>query len=179
MKLLRRCPVPVLVTKVGTNVRPLNILAATDLKPAGQCAMELAVRLAQQLDAHLHVLHVVEYPLDRIWSTGLAESPESVYHKRVRQDAEQRLQAQLKMTDAAALGERLHLHLTDGVAIADVAIQNSIDLYNIHLLVMGTIGRAGIPGIMIGNTAERVLPEVHCSVLGVKPPDFQSPITLK
>jgi hypothetical protein len=29
---------------------------------------------------------------------------------------------------------------------------------------------------MIGNTAERLLPEVRCSVLAVKPPDFICPI---
>jgi len=62
------------------------------------------------------------------------------------------------------------------VSLPDIAIQHYIEVHNIHLLVMGTIGRGGIRGIMIGNTAERLLPEVHCSVLAVKPPDFVCPI---
>ena len=33
--------------------------------------------------------------------------------------------------------------------------------------------------IAMGHTAERLLPEVHCSVLAVKPPDFRSPVTLE
>ena len=47
------------------------------------------------------------------------------------------------------------------------------------LVVMGTIGRTGIPGLIIGNTAEDILNQIHCSVLAVKPADFVSPVTLK
>ncbi len=41
---------------------------------------------------------------------------------------------------------------------------------------MGTVCRTGIPGLIIGNTAERVLDSVKCSVLTVKPAGFVSPI---
>ncbi len=46
------------------------------------------------------------------------------------------------------------------------------------LLIMGTICRTGIPGFIIGNTAERVLSAVQCSVLVIKPEGFVSPVTL-
>ena len=42
-----------------------------------------------------------------------------------------------------------------------------------------TIARTGIPGVIVGNTAERLLPQIPCSVLAVKPADFKSPITLE
>jgi nucleotide-binding universal stress UspA family protein len=41
---------------------------------------------------------------------------------------------------------------------------------------MGTVCRTGIPGLIIGNTAERVLDVVDCSVLTVKPEGFVSPV---
>lgn len=44
------------------------------------------------------------------------------------------------------------------------------------LLVMGTVGRANVPGLIMGNTAERILDRVHCSVLAVKPEGFVSPV---
>jgi universal stress protein E len=180
MKLLRRCPCPVLVAKIGTDVRPLNVLVATDLKPAGVEAMRLAVGLAAaQTGVRLHVLHVVDYPLDRIWSSALPELHQMQYHHRIRAAAEKTLYDQLEETDYQSLGERVRVHVAEKVGTADIAIQNFIQLHNIHLLVMGTIGRAGLPGILIGNTAERLLPEVHCSVLAVKPPDFQCPIHLE
>ena len=46
------------------------------------------------------------------------------------------------------------------------------------LLVMGTIARTGIAGFIVGNTAERLLPRIPCSVLAIKPEGFVSPVTL-
>ncbi|RAR61433.1 nucleotide-binding universal stress UspA family protein [Onishia taeanensis] len=45
------------------------------------------------------------------------------------------------------------------------------------LVVMGTVARIGIPGFIIGNTAEAVLYHLQCSVLALKPPGFVSPVT--
>jgi nucleotide-binding universal stress UspA family protein len=41
---------------------------------------------------------------------------------------------------------------------------------------MGTLGRTGIAGLFIGNTAEDVLRETHTAVLAAKPDGFVSPI---
>lgn len=192
MKLMRRCPCPVLVTKPltfatgilgastrrGTNpeVSPLNILVATDMKPPSDEALRLGIGLANQMHAHLHVLHVVEYKLDEVCNIGLPDSKQAEYRHRVLEEAQTQLNAQLAKTDYKALGSRIEVHLAGDVNLPDVAIQRFIDAHQIHLLVMGTIAKGGIRGIMIGNTAERLLPEVHCSVLAVKPPDFVCPI---
>jgi nucleotide-binding universal stress UspA family protein len=48
----------------------------------------------------------------------------------------------------------------------------------VDVLVMGTVARGGIPGMLIGNTAERVLRKLPCSVLTVKPDGFESPVRL-
>jgi len=44
--------------------------------------------------------------------------------------------------------------------------------------VMGTLHRTGLAGFFIGNTAEKVLSEVNCSVLTVKPAGFVTPVSL-
>jgi nucleotide-binding universal stress UspA family protein len=49
----------------------------------------------------------------------------------------------------------------------------------IDLIVMGTVGRTGIPGFLIGNTAETVLRQVNCSVLAVKPEGFVTPVKIE
>ena len=46
------------------------------------------------------------------------------------------------------------------------------------LIVMGTVVRTGIPGLIIGNTAESILNNIGCSVLVVKPPGFITPVHL-
>ena len=43
---------------------------------------------------------------------------------------------------------------------------------------MGTVARTGIPGLLIGNTAESVLSQVGCSVIAVKPDGFVSPVAV-
>jgi hypothetical protein len=44
------------------------------------------------------------------------------------------------------------------------------------LIVIGTVGRSGIKGLLLGNTAEKVLDTCDCSMLTVKPDEFVSPI---
>jgi universal stress protein E len=179
MKLLRRCPCPVLVNKLGISHGPTSLLIATDLKPSSQEALRLGIALAIKWNAHVDVLHVVEYPLDRLWATALPDARETDYHAQVRAEAEKLLQQQLEKTEYQRLGSKLKIHLVDGDGLPDISIQHFLQVHGNQLLVMGTIARGGIQGIMIGNTAERLLPEVHCSVLAVKPPDFVCPIKLE
>ena len=66
------------------------------------------------------------------------------------------------------------IHLIKGPAaktIHQVAESASADI-----IVMGTVGRVGIPGMFIGNTAEDVLQSAACSILAVKPEGFVSPV---
>ena len=44
------------------------------------------------------------------------------------------------------------------------------------LVVMGSIGRTGIPGFIIGNTAEDMMQAINASILAVKPAGFVSPV---
>ena len=71
---------------------------------------------------------------------------------------------------------RRFVHLLKGDpadVIAEFAKTSRVDL-----IVMGTVARTGIPGLLIGNTAETILQRVDCSVLAVKPDGFVSPVTL-
>lgn len=162
IKLLRKCPCPVWVTKPQPARRIASILVAHDLRPVGDLAMELGCSMAQLNDAQLHVLHAAEYPaFDSILP--------SEYHR----DAEQRIAAQLGKFE---LTQPAQVHV---VAVSpDFAILNHIERHSIELLVMGTVARVGIPGLITGNTAERLLPQIPCSVLAVKPTGFKSPVTL-
>lgn len=42
----------------------------------------------------------------------------------------------------------------------------------LDLVIMGTLARSGLKGIVIGNTAESVLGALNCPVLRVKPIGF-------
>jgi nucleotide-binding universal stress UspA family protein len=65
-------------------------------------------------------------------------------------------------------------HLPKGPAkkvIASMAAELRADL-----VVMGTVARTGISGLIIGNTAEAILDQLTCSVLAIKPPGFKTPV---
>ena len=69
------------------------------------------------------------------------------------------------------------VHLIKGdpsTVIPRVAKSQKIDL-----IVMGTVCRTGLPGLIIGNTAESILNQVNCSVLTVKPRGFVTTVTLE
>ena len=69
-------------------------------------------------------------------------------------------------------GYQLHLLKGD----ASIVIPQLVTKLNVDVLVMGTVCRTGIPGFIIGNTAERVLDAVKCSMFAVKPEGFVSPV---
>ncbi len=68
--------------------------------------------------------------------------------------------------------------MDDSGGLPDEGVLGYIDKHGIDLLIMGTIGRSGILGVMIGNTAERLLPELSCSLLAIKPAEFVCPVKL-
>ena len=177
MKLLRKCPCSVWITRPETNWDELNMLVATDLTQVGEDLLHLAVNGAQLLDAKVRLLHAVELDCEkRMLSCGLPEEQRDAFREQQRTEAEQRLYGQLSQTDWRTLTYGVLTHVVDGPA--DAAILKAIEEYDSELLVMGTIARQDTPGVLIGNTAERILPEVNCSVLAIKPDGFQCPITL-
>ncbi|MCB1021603.1 MAG: universal stress protein [Acidobacteria bacterium] len=56
------------------------------------------------------------------------------------------------------------------------AIRAFVERNGVDLVVMGTLVRTGIAGVLIGNTAERALSALDCSVLALKPAGFVSPV---
>jgi universal stress protein E len=179
IKLIRRCPCPVWVAKPEPEPEQWNILVASDLTPVSEKALAVAVRFREIVPATIHLLHVVDFPLDHIWSTGLPDVKEEAYRRGVRHNAEHALQAQIDHAGAHGLSPAIQIHpVDDPGGLPDEGILGFIQENEIDLLVMGTIGRSGISGVMIGNTAERILPELTCSLLAVKPTEFVCPVHL-
>jgi universal stress protein E len=179
MNLVRKCPCAVWVTKARPEAGPMKVLVASDLSPVTEEALRLGLSLRDLCEAKVHVLHVVEYPLDRLWSTGLPNPATDAYHEKIRAEAMRALEQQLERASEGGSTEGVSLHLADRVAVPEPAILQFLEQHDIDLLIIGTIARTGIPGMFIGNTAERLLPEVSCSVLAVKPAGFQCPVYLE
>ncbi|MCA9084920.1 MAG: universal stress protein [Planctomycetaceae bacterium] len=177
-KLLRNAPGPVWLVKPRIDDdKVLDVLAATDLGEVGKDVLHTAVALGQALNVHLNVMHVVDEDLDRQMArVGASEEELTRYRRETLDAAEAKLHEQLSQTDYRTVPSGVQTHITEGSAHG--CLLSAIKELDIDLLVMATLGRGGLPGMLLGNTAERLLPEVPCAVLVIKPDDFQCPIEL-
>jgi universal stress protein E len=163
LKALRSCPCAVWIVDSDAPPTPGRVLAATDLTPAGERVLELAARVAGDFSAELHVVHALQIPL----SAQLEDVEE--WAVTARREAEARIARCLESTPAAG---KAALHVAPSSptrAILECAARLTPDL-----TVLGSVSRGGVAGLVVGNTAERVLPRLDGSLLVIKPPDFVS-----
>lgn len=184
MHLIRKCPCPAWVMKPTEKKRYMKILAAVDPDPIGKKQnilntkiLELSTSLAQQEKSELHVVHTWTLYGESIYSSARMEMPKEDLNNilNATRDLHQKLLNNL--LDKFPPMKKSHVHLLKGdpwVIIPSLSKQMKVDL-----IVMGTLSRAGLSGFFIGNTAEKILSEVNCSVLTVKPEGFVSPVKLK
>lgn len=183
MHLMRKCPCPVWVMQPGASPRPERIVAAIDPNfPADTPdalslkILELASSLARLEQCALDIVHVWDFlgtDLDSSRSEISTASRKQLTEKNrsAHQSTVDHLLANVDLSDV-----QFTVHLPNG----DPAhtIPQFVHDHKGDLLVMGTIGRTGIAGFFIGDTAESVLRQVDCSVLAVKPEGFATPVTL-
>lgn len=177
-RLLRTCPVPLWVTK-GPMERdePPDVLIAADLRDSVVQTIHTGVDVAQLLDAKLHVLHSIEHHTDL--RLRYSDTPDEEVRRRREekmQAAESRLHDIISTTDHRTLTWGTQMHLVGGPA--DREILSAVKEFDVELLVLGTQTRTGMSAWLLGNTTERLLRDVNCSVLAVKSDGFVSPVTL-
>jgi nucleotide-binding universal stress UspA family protein len=165
-RLIRKCPASVWVVKDEHVGPPKVVLTATDFSTVGWKAVKRGALIAQQANAKMHLLHVIDE----------GDIPKSLFdnasRKEISDSVEKRLYEGLESNGIDR--EQVNLHLSTGTPWQEVA-RLSRHL-NVDLIAMGTVGRNGIPGLLLGNTAEKVLSTCDCSILAVKPDNFVSPI---
>jgi universal stress protein E len=181
-ELLRTSAVPVLLFKNTKTYRRPAVLAAVDpshqhAKPARLDSEIIAhgEQLARSLGGSLHAMHA-NYPAVVGLTLGDpsldAMSLMATYEQQKRQDA-----AEFKaFAEKAGIG-RTRRHAVDGDPI--YGIPRVARAIRAQIVVMGAVSRSGLKRVFIGNTAERVLNDLPCDVLVVKPPRFEARVNGK
>lgn len=174
-KMLRVCPSPVWVTSPRDDGVVRKILAATDFSETSEQAVQVASELASQFAAELHVLHSVPQYAEPIYrGIPLPPGEGGSWQAKVNSRATETLNESLTKLGLADSIDADQVHLAQGAA--NLAIQSAVHELGIDLLVMGTAARRGLGGLLIGNTAEQLLPHLTCSVLVLKPAGFRTRI---
>ncbi|MBN2311243.1 MAG: universal stress protein [Candidatus Hydrogenedentes bacterium] len=180
MHLLRKCPCPVWLVKSRPEKPLRRVLAAVDPVPGDDEVrnalntriLELATSLAVREQCKLYVVRAYESIGETFLATELESREYSEYMERIQM---------VRLKSSREFIGKFEKHCGEmdvryvpgdpGTTIPEVARDEDVDL-----VIMGTVTRTGVPGFLMGRTAETVLRQVDCSVLGVKPKGFVSPI---
>ena len=173
-KLIRLAACPVWVVKPSELRDVHDVAIATDLSPASLPAFHVAVTVARAINARLHVLHVVEMSdFQYLTLAGVDQEVLNQTEERLRKSANEKIQEQLHKTDFRTLPFGVKIETLDGAP--DTVIPEYVANEHVDLLVIGSHGHSGVSAMLLGNTAERILPALHASLMVVKPANFRSP----
>ena len=184
MHLMRKCPCPVWVMNPVQPKHYSHILAAVDPNPFYEQRnalniqiLDLATSLARREHCKLLVIHTYTSTLESHVQSGRISVPKSkldALGRELRDTRRRSLLELLQLYDLENLKHQVYLLKGEaGILIPALAAARKVEL-----IVMGTLSRSGVAGFFIGNTAEKVLRQVDCSVLTVKPEGFITPVKL-
>jgi universal stress protein E len=170
-RLLRKCPAPVWTVKVEASTAPNSIMAATDFSETSLLAALLARQIANQIGTQLHLVHIVD---SKDLPDNVIErlAPNGILREEIAIVARSRMDDFVNLLGDATHSLQTHI----GWGIPSEKISQMANSLRFDLLVLGTIGRGGIKGVLLGNTAERVIDTCNCNILAVKSAGFVSPV---
>ena len=181
MELLRKCPCPVLLVRHGSVEQHPQIAAAVNSSTEEQAERALNTKIVEltllmaELEGGVPILLQAWAPFaERMVRSHSSDDAFAAYVADVRQ----RTAGDLKQL-AQSFGSRIsEVQTVHRRGEPEDVIPEFVVAQGVDLVVMGTVARGGIAGLLIGNTAERVLRKLPCSVLAVKPDGFVSPVAL-
>ena len=182
MELLRKSPCPVWLCRPIKSRQNIHVAVAIDPEDSTLESHNLNLRLlalsSSLADAYSTELHVIS-----CWDFALEDSLRYAPWIEVEGDEMQRnvteartlhYAALVKLLNQSGISDKMRLHHERGRP--DLIIPKTIEDKKIDILVMGTLARTGVPGFIIGNTAENVLQKISCSLIALKPNGFTCPV---
>lgn len=182
VELLRQCPVPVWLSRpIARSRDEMRVAVAVDAQLDTPGERQLALDLlrmgravADTCSGVLQVISCWDYEFENflrgsIWS----KVPEDEVARIVREVEAGSRTSLDGLLQEAAIGGKVELAHPRGNPVD--MIPRQVQSLQIDILVIGTLGRTGIAGYVIGNTAENVIQAVDCSLLALKPGGFVSP----
>ena len=165
-RVLRNAPCPVVTVPkrmadaVSTGTPFRRILCGVDFSPSSMQALTIAAALAEEADATLTVVHVIEHQIFEPTAMPGLDSPREIAR---RDSALQQIRAALPR-DVSTYADVHELVLT-GKAYREI-LRHADDM-RADLIVLGAGG--GLVDAAFGSTADHVVKEAACPVLTVKP----------
>lgn len=165
--ILRECHAPILIAADQKWHKARNVLATIDLeteladkKQLNEKVLKNASIIAKQINAELHVCYTVPFsPLLR--KLGI------INKDKLENEHKEELQQKLTLLAHSYGIKPDHIHIKAGQV--EKVITSVAASCKASLVVVGTIGRAGLEQKLIGNTAESILTLLKTDVLAIPP----------
>lgn len=198
MRLLRNSPCPVWLVQAkglqSVDHENRKILAAVDVNDIYKNdelearhelnlqVLETAYSIAISESIDLHIVSVWEDPFKNTLDSGfISASIDSA--EEYTSETEQKLTHDFNalISEANTLfGMTSQPNIVTKTALIkgspDIMIAQYAEEIETNLVIMGTVARRGIAGLVMGNTAESILDKLKQSVIAVKPTGFVSPV---
>ncbi len=170
--LLRKSPLPILLVHSASPQKPKKILAAVSSMTTDdehlaldKKVIEYALDLKSIFDAELQVFNAyAPVPL------GVSLDGAGIYQDEYLIDLQKQqhlktleLTRQFNIEDSSVVTRQGDAQ----IVISEYASEQKIDL-----IILGTIARNGLSGMLLGNTAEQILDDLECAVLTLKQDGF-------
>jgi universal stress protein E len=177
-QLVRHCPSPVLLTRGGAWREAPVVVAAVD--PGGRHGradeldtriLKFAERVALGAGGTVHAFHAWERTLRAL----IGNREEVLVPDRPETGTERRHREAVYSVLAAAEVAPARVSLVEGRA--EQVLPEYCREAGADVVVMGAIARNPFGRIFIGSTAERVLEQLPCDLLVVKPGAFRTPVS--
>lgn len=166
-QLLRECPAPVMITARKSWKKKHRILAAVDFATTTQSKIDLNHKiiqltqtLANGLDQEAHFVFAITVPQPLV-DMDLLDAGK--YGRNKRKKLQPTIDAYCEQYGLS----KDQLHIKTGAA--DKIIPGTASKLKSDLVITGTVGRRGIKGKLLGNTAESVLNRLHTDIIALKP----------
>ena len=174
LRVMRASGIPVLIAKKrdrGVEVNIRNILVPFEIFEGTDSALLYTIDVAERMKASISALYVfwlVNHDYE-IPSSVLSEDLMSImeYLKEVSSGELEKRVREIKLRSSAPeieINTKVILGMNSAVSIIDYASDNDIDLIVIH-----THGRKGFQKLMLGSVTEKIIQELPCAVLTLKP----------
>lgn len=175
-RLLRECPCPVWVLR-RSRAQTIRVMAAVSTEPGeedlNRAVLDLAAELHRSTGGELHVAHAWElYGETTMRASSMIHTSDLEIDRLLHAEQAEAKKAVDALVRASEPGLPWTIHLRKG-PVTEV-VPELVSTKRINHLVVGTMARRGLTGLIIGNTAEHVVDSVICSVLVIQPPDQDS-----
>jgi universal stress protein E len=174
LKLIRKCACPVWVISPSIAKGDIRVMAAVDPDPFDTARdalntkiLNIASSLAGREGTQLHIVNAWRAFAEGVLRSqgGLSAENLSRYVYNVFNVQASSVKQTVQNSSATTVRHRMHLMKGTASKVIPIAVRRE----RIDLLVVGMFSRRGLGGWLIGNTAEKILNQVKCSVLMVKP----------